>query len=933
MSGARYAIGIDLGTSNCALAFAALDGPARGQLRDFPIPQLVALGQVADRALFPSCAYLPTDQEIALRGFDLPWKAEATLALGEFARRQGTRIPGRLVSSAKSWLCHPAVDRTAAILPWGAPAEIPKLTPVQASSLLLAQMVQAWNRAHPDAPAATQEVVITVPASFDEVARGLTANAARQAGLEHFTLLEEPQAAFYDFSARHRAGMENLLATVRLILVVDVGGGTSDFTLVQAAFTGAQAALRRIAVGDHLMLGGDNMDAAIAHDLEKQWTGKGRKLTAGQWSQLAQLAREAKETLLSEGSPDRVPVVLASEGSKLLGGTMKAEVQRETVERLILDGFFPFSQPSDLPAKGSKLAIQELGLPFVSDPAVTRQIAGFLHKHAPAGWAALGQPLAEGEVPPGLPRPDAILLNGGVFNSPRIAARLVEVLSSWWPNQPPLRVLDHDSLDLAVARGAAYYGLVRHGQGQKITGGTARAYYVEVAAKSGKQGVCLIPRGFEEGEKIQLKERAFQLMLGKPVQFPIYSTTAERVDRPGDLVAITDELQPMPPIQTVLKSGRERVEKIPVYLEAALTEIGTLELWCQAENGSDRWKLEFDLRSQGTASELGTTETLPTRAADARKFIELFYGSKPPVIDAALAKAAPKEAKHLWASLERHLGARETWRGVLLRDLATALLSGISRRRRTADHEKIFFQLLGYCLRPGFGFALDDWRCEQASKIYGEAIQFHKERPNWNEFWIFWRRIAGGLAPGRQIEFWEDLKPVLATRLRSTPQKNQPKRKGIQPEGLEEMVRACAAFEHLPVEEKAWLGEAILERILSGLGGPWTWSLARIGARAPLYGSAHAAVSPEQAAEWIEKLLSLAGQPPDGLAFALAHLARKTNDRARDLPDAVRARVAETLAQLNAPAAWQEMVLHAQILEASEQARAYGDSLPAGLHL
>jgi hypothetical protein len=499
-------------------------------------------------------------------------------------------------------------------------------------------------------------------------------------------------------------------------------------------------------------------------------------------------------------------------------------------------------------------------------------------------------------------------------------------------------LLEHSSLELAVARGAAYYGLVRHGLGQRIGGGAARAYYIGLASKKAeeKNALCIIPRGFEEGETIELRDRTFQLTLGKPVQFPLYSTTADRVDRPGDLVALSEELQPLPPIQTVLKSARERVEKLPVYLRARLTEIGTLELWCAAQENSDRWRLEFDLRAAADKpQELTTTEAMPARFADARLYIELFYGNKPPILTATAAASAPKEVKHLWTALERLLGSRDGWPVAVLRELASTLLAGIGKRRRTADHEKVFFQLFGYCLRPGFGYSLDEWRCEQAFKVFPESVQFHKEKPNWNEFWILWRRIAGGLNPEAQSTLWDYLKGHLANRISLSSPKSVAKPKGISPEGTDEMVRAAAALEHVSAAEKVWLAQAILQRLTEGktAGGPWLWALGRLGARTPLYGSIHNVVPPSQAAAWIEQLLPLVSNKPEGAAFAVTQIARRTNDRARDVDDPLRHRVATALESASAPAAWRQMVLEAEHLAAADEARAFGDSLPAGLQL
>lgn len=920
MAEAGYTIGIDLGTSNCAAAFAQLSGGSK--VHDFPIAQLQREGQAGTSLLLPSALYAPSEAELARGTLQLPGREPERWIVGQYARWRGARVAGRLITSAKSWLCHPGVDRSAPILPWSAAPDVEKISPVRASALILKHLRDAWDQQHPDAPMAFQEVVITVPASFDEVARGLTVNAAREAGLERFTLLEEPQAAFYQFSHRHQKRLSSILENIRLVLVVDVGGGTTDFTLVQAAPSPDGPLLKRIAVGDHLILGGDNMDTALARRVEEKLAG--RKLSTAQWIQLVQAAREAKESLLSKDGPAEAKIALAAEGSKLLGGTISASVTREEVDTLILDGFFPNTR--EFPIRAQRTGIQELGLPYAAEPAVTRHLAAFLHKHAQSGFEALGR----GESS-GLPRPDAILLNGGVFNSTKISERLLTVVSGWWADQPPIQLLAHDDLDLAVARGAAAYGLVRHGQGRRISGGTAHSFYLGIAAEKGEgedraSGVCLIPRGLEEGETVELKERVFKLHVGRPVQFPLYSSTADRVDRPGDVVTLTEQFDPLPPIQTVLRSAKQRFEKISVYIRAKLTEIGTIELWCAALENPEQWRLEFDARGTAQAESLTVTESLPARMGDARQYITKIFGNKPP----AGSADGPKDVRQLWASLERALGPRDSWTVPVLRNLWSELFAGASKRRRSADHEKVFFQLLGYSLRPGFGYSLDDWRGEQVFKLFPELVEFHKEKPNWNEFWIFWRRVAGGLSAENQWKAWEFLKSHLALRLPAKPSKSIARPKGVQPEGTDEMVRAGAALEHLPPEEKEWFGDLIFARLaeLKPAGGPWAWAIGRLGARVPLYGSLHNVLPPAVAQRWIESLLAQPGL--DGATFALAQLARKTGDRARDIDDSTRARVVAALA--SAPA-WIPLVTEIAELKSADESRFFGDNLPIGLQL
>ena len=706
------------------------------------------------------------------------------------------------------------------------------------------------------------------------------------------------------------------------MLVVDVGGGTTDFTLVQAEQSDSGPVLKRIAVGDHLILGGDNMDNALARRIEEMLGNK--KISTGQWIQLVQAAREAKEVLLAENSPSETRVSIAGEGSQLLGKSISTTLTQLEVEEIVLNGFFPKTSAEDLPIPTNRIGIQEMGLPFASDPAITRHLAGFLQKHASTAYEALGQ------MGNGLPRPDAILLNGGVFNSARISERLLEVLSSWWPQSEPVRLLDHGHLDLAVARGAAYYGLVRHGLGKRISGGIGRSFYLGIASPKEEQreAVCLIPRGMEEGQTIELKDRVFKLQLGRPVQFPLYSSTADRLHKPGDVVSVAEDFEPLPAVHALLKSSKQHGEKTQVFLRAKLTEIGTVEISCAASEGPQQWRLEFDVRGSVQSKEPALVQSLPLNYDEAHQALQLAFGNKP-------GEKSPRDAKQLWTNLERLLGSRDSWNLATLRQISSELIAGAGKRRRSADHEKVFLQLLGYSLRPGFGYPLDEWRCEQCFKLFSERVEFHKEKPNWNEFWIFWRRISGGLAGPAQLAMWEYLKPYLALRLPAKAPGGIILPKGIQPEGFEEMVRAAASLEHVPPSEKIWFGDLICERFKGGRpsGGPWTWALARLGARVPLYGSAHNTVPPQVVEKWIHILLSMDIPKFDGAPFAAAQMTRLTGDRLRDVEERTRNEVAERLEQANASANWIRMLREVVAMKESDEAKVFGDTLPIGLQL
>ncbi len=913
-------IGIDLGTSNCAVAFTDPAGGAGATVVDFPVPQLVRPAEVTRRALFPSVVYLPFDGEFPTGSAALAWN-DGTRVTGELARWQAGRVPQRAITSAKSWLIHQGVDRQAAILPWGAPADVPRLSPVAAQSELLRHLALAWNAEHPEAPLAQQEVVLTIPASFDEAARALTLQAARDAGFEltRLTLLEEPQAAFYDFTARHRASLASALAGVRLVLVVDVGGGTTDFSLVQVAMLPEGPALQRLAVGDHLLLGGDNMDAALARRLETKLFPDGGAFSAQQWAQAIQGARAAKEALLMPSGQDTANVTLAATGSKLIGRTLSTQLTRDEVAQLVVEGFFPKVDGTATVASAPRGGVVELGLPFAKDPSVTRHLVAFLRAHAEAGFRALG--VAHGE---GLPRPDAILLNGGVFNARALSQALVDAVAGLFPAAPPVPLLEHDSLDLAVARGAAYSGLARKALGKKIGGGAPRAFYALVNSQAdGPQGVCLLPRGLEEGSTVELTQREFQLTLGRPVQFQLYSTTADRLDEAGALVALDDDaFKALPPIHTILSGAKGQT--VGVHLRSTLSEVGTLELSCVA--GDQRWRLEFELRGAAQSKDVSVTEAMPARFAEATVEVERVFGTRPLPVE-------PKDVKQLVRTLERVLGPKETWRVPVLRELWTPLFAGASKRRRSIDHEKLMYQLLGYSLRPGVGYPLDAWRCAQTFTLFKELVTNHAEQPVWAEFWILWRRIAGGLNEAAQAAIYGVLEPHLARRVPIDVVAPKEKLKGVQPQALEEMVRCAASLELLNVSKKAALGSWVASRLSATdtVGGPWAWALGRLGARVPVHGAAHRVLSAETAQAWVDQLLALDPKKHDTAAFAIALLARRTGDRTRDVDPETRARVLAHLAQVAAPPSLSLLVAEVVQLSAADEARALGDSLPIGL--
>jgi molecular chaperone DnaK (HSP70) len=871
----RYAVGIDLGTSNTALAYADLNeqDPA---VRVFEVPQLVAAQTTQPRPLLPSHLYLPSPHE----------SLGETPLVGLFARERGAQVPGRHVASAKSWLCHPSVDRTAQILPWGAPPEVARLSPVQASTRILLHLKAAWDAEHPDALLQDQDVIVTVPASFDEGARALTLQAAADAGLPKLLLVEEPQAAFYDWVRVHRARLSEELQDVKLVLVVDVGGGTTDLTLIKtSAEQDRPPLLERIAVGDHLLLGGDNMDLALARTAEAKL---GRKLDAAQFGALVSACRAAKELLLRDDAPERTTVTVPGGGSRLVGGALTVELLRDEARALLLDGFFPQVSAADAPAKAARAAgLAELGLPYAADPAITRHAAAFLQRHAQTA---------------GQQRVDAVLYNGGALAPALLADRLTKVVSSWHGKVLRLR---NDAPDLAVARGAATYALVRRGLGLRIGGGSPRTYYAGV----GEQAVCLVPRGAAEGVPQPLA-RDFSLVLGRPVRFRLFAASSFRKDQPGDLVPIDDELAELPPLQTVIPGEGTA----PVRMKATLTEIGTLEVFC--ESASAVWKLEFQLRSD--SREAGGVSQLPRSIDAAREAISTVFGKKP-VQDA--------NVKDTWRNLERALGDRSSWTLATLRDLWGVLWAGTSKRRRSPDHERIFLSLCGFLLRPGFGAPLDGWRAEQTFSLFAQGLTHHKDAAVWAAWWVLWRRTAAGLPEAAHLALFESVAPHL--RPKPIGRVANP---GKKPAGLaaDEMLRLLGALERLPVKAKVEAGGWLLDKLASAQPGV-AWALGRLGARVPVAGAAQSVVSAEVAAQWLQALLEQVKQPE--AQFAIAQIARLSGDRSRDLDEELRLRAASALEKVNAPPDWPRAIREVQALGEKDEQRVFGESLPLGLHL
>ncbi|PSV23775.1 nucleotide-binding protein [Photobacterium leiognathi subsp. mandapamensis] len=602
----RYSVGIDLGTTHCVLSYVDLQDE-NADVTVMPIPQLTNPGSVEEKNQLPSFMYQAHESELAEGDTALPWNAKPNAIVGAMARSLGSKTPIRLISSAKSWLCHGGVNRRDAFLPLNSPEEVVKVSPLEATQKYLEHMADAWNFQHPETPIFDQDVTITVPASFDPAARDLTAEAARNVGFKHLTLLEEPQAAVYSWIKNNDESWRDQVSVGDIILVVDIGGGTTDLSLVAVTEEDGNLTLNRVAVGDHILLGGDNMDLALAYRLKMKLAQEGKQLQPWQVLAITHACRDAKEALLNDAELKAMPIVVPSRGSKLLGGTLQTELTQEEVQQTLVEGFFPQTSVEEHPVQAARGALTQMGLPYAQDAAVSRHVASFLSRQSQAVDELFEQfeQMHEGFI-----RPTAILFNGGVLKSNLLSDRLLGIINSWLTTggSEPAKLLQGLDLDLAVASGASYYGSVRQGKGVRIRGGIASSYYVGIESampaipgmEPPLEALCVAPFGMEEGSHADVPSQEFGLIIGQPVQFKFFGSTVRRDDVAGTHLDWwqPEEMEELPSIQVTLpvSEGRTIGEVVPVKLASRVTELGTLCLEAISTDNGQKWQVEFDVR-------------------------------------------------------------------------------------------------------------------------------------------------------------------------------------------------------------------------------------------------------------------------------------------------------------------------------------------------
>ncbi len=905
----RFVVGIDLGTTNTAVSYVDLESETRA-VEQFAITQLIDAGEVGAPELLPSFCYLPGPHELPGGALELPWDADLEYAVGVFARERGGAVPGRLIGSAKSWLAHAGVDRTKGILPWHGDLGDDALSPVQVSRYYLGHIRAAWDsrfgakRDCNGTPCvlSEQQVILTVPASFDEAARELTVAAARDAGLDNLVLIEEPLAAFYSWLWQHETTWQDGLTEGETVLVVDVGGGTTDFSLIRIE---NDYTLRRTAVGDHLLLGGDNMDMALARQVEATWN---TRLAPKEWSLLCQECRRAKERLLADDAPESVKIGIAGAGSSIVAGTRTHVLERSTVVAAIRDGFFPaVSTDTAPPTKGS--GIRAMGLPYASDAAVTRHLLQFLR-------------LATGTVhgePNEFVQPSHILFNGGALLPRVLRQRIAGVVGQWCGLQAPVAELEARDLNLAVSRGAAYYGLVRLGSGVRVKGGIARAYYLEVGTGAESQLVCVMPRDTEEGIPLQLQDQAFRLVTNQPVRFPLFCSATRLGDRLGQVLTDRDEISELPPLQTVLTYGRKSQDELDVCLASMLNEIGTLDIWCATPDDQHRYPLSFDLRAPAGNSvpETGGVTVEQERIEAGVLALRRAFrdGDRLPQVNRDLEDAVGVQ--------------RAEWGLLLLRTLADELIKHPDMRTVTPRHEARWLNLVGYCLRPGFGAAGDEWRMRELWKVWHAGPLSGRNPQVAAEWWVCWRRVAGGLRAGHQQHIGSGLLKELVPK---SVERLGPRKRGVQEAA--EMWRCLGAMERLSPKAKAQVIRAVL-RPKQKLEPYHLWVVARLGARVLMYGPENGLIPAAKLEPLLTGLLQRAGRgKPQRMAlFAVASLCRLCGLREFDIDDRIRGKARGLLQGTEAPEEWVAQLDAVRASSRAYESEAMGDALPLGLSM
>jgi len=922
----QYVIGIDLGTTNSAVSYvdvtALNDDTSMGKkhrekkslVKVFNVPQLTGHGEFTKNPVLPSFLYIPGKYDISKEVLKHPWKKRQDFFAGGFARDHGSKIPSRLVSSAKSWLCNDQADRRSKILPWGSEG-FEKVSPVTATSEYLLHIRSAWNHFVKDEDKfiENQFVVITVPASFNESARDLTMEAVKKAGFaSSVVLLEEPLAAFYSWLINHEDDWQNQVKADDLILVCDVGGGTTDFSLIVLKESEGTPRFERIAVGDHLILGGDNIDLALAKKVASKFK-SGTQLSSDKWKTLCHRCREAKEKILDD-KESSVRITIKGEGRSLISGTLAADLTRDEVEEILLNDFYPYVESKGGLTIDKGKEITDFGLPLEKESAVTRHIIQFLEHHKKNIQENLSKE----------PVPDFILFNGGTLKPSFAQERICKAIGKWFGSNESKfpQILENFNPELAVGLGASYYGLVKQGQGVRVGSGSPRSYYIGVSIKDEKtsKAVCVVERGLDEGSVIDLDQMKYEVRTNEPVSFDIYHSSYRSGDTAGSVVNVDDSFSSMAPIHTVIRFGKSGQKKIiPVTIGAEYTEMGTLSMYCNSGVSDHKWRLQFQLRDRQTDVGCEEAEVYDEHliAEACHRIHEIFTDESDK--DDALRTIVKKIEKTM-------LQKKKNWPLSFLRNIADKLIELEYTRKYSAAHEARWLNLTGFCMRPGFGDAFDKERIKKIWKIYLNGLIFEKIIQNRLEWLVFIRRTAAGLGAGQQRQLFQDMSPILI--------KDKNIRSKISPQEQIELWMALGNMERLLVKDKVALAKSLITLLKPGKKQDnLFWTFSRIGARELLYGSVDRVVAARQVIGWINQMMKKKWQQNDAIDAMIAQISRKTGDRTRDMEPADTIKITQWLEKRKAKASIVRMVNEKVDMAVKEKSVQFGEKLPPGIVL
>ncbi|MDY0132752.1 MAG: Hsp70 family protein [Desulforegulaceae bacterium] len=910
----RYIIGIDLGTTNSAVSFIDTIEGKNAKIKQFPIYQITRKNEFSPLKVLPSFLYIPGTYELSASDINHPWPKKTDDFAGAFARDYGGKIPKRLVSSAKSWLCHDKVDRNSKFLPWGSDENVPKRSPVEVSAQYLIHLKNCWNldkKQDDRLYFENQFIILTIPASFDEAARNLTLKAAELAGLKNVVLLEEPLAAFYSWLDEKEKKFDSHVKENELILVCDVGGGTSDFTLIALRKMDESLQFERIAVGDHLILGGDNIDLALARLAESKTQGKNNLLKGDKWKTLCHLSREAKENIL-EGNSEKERLTIVGEGSKLIKNTFSVYLEKKEVEDIVIKGFFPEVLPEEtFEDKNKRKGITEFGLPYESEPEITKHLIKFLLRHSEDVKKATGKET---------PFPDLILFNGGSLKPEIIQKAIIKSIQSFFDPLSDLpQILENNKSESAVSLGASYYGKVKLGLGVKVGSGSPRSYYLGIETKDNKKGVlCLVERGLEEGSEIKLpKDYEFSVKTNMPVRFSLYSSSYRSGDKCGDFIENIDEsFSELPPLHTIISYGKkDEKTDISIELKAKYTETGNLQIWCDSVKSQHTWDLSFDLRGTREVSSKIDTGVDTSVVIENSKVMEVLS-----LVESAFNGDKTK-VNSVAKDVSRHLKmSRNKWPLMLIRKISDFLVDNSHLREKSPVHEARWLNFSGFCLRPGIGDPFDEARIKKIWSIYSKGLVFPNEIQNKNEWWVLWRRIAAGLKPGYQRQIIQDISSVLKKNKFDLKEKT-------------ELWAAVGNFEYLHSNDKQRFGNMLKNELKpEGLEPRLLIVFGRIGAREPLYGDINKVVPSDLALKWVDFLKTDKwGKIPEA-RYAISRMARLTGDRTRDIDEGKRNDIIKFLDSFEdfENSKYLKEIIE---MESREEAATFGESLPSGIVL